>query len=89
MSLRGLKYLIVSPTYPSSSLPQWRAHSPDILRARIEAIAQGIAEDVEAQDDEDDGEGWTQEHPGVAGQINLRLTDHRAPFRGGGLHTQS
>jgi len=38
-----------------------------------EVVAEGSAEDIEA---EDDGKGGAEEQPGVAGEVDLGLADH-------------
>ena len=83
------RVLAVAGYQQAGGVRQTIAHSAERVFGALSPTPQGIAKDVEAQDDEDYGKGGAEEHPGIASEIDLRLADHRAPFGGGRLHAQA
>src|SRR5579884_2566188 len=55
----------------------------------IQCVAQPIAEQVEPEHGESDGDAREEHHPGIGAVITLRLVDHVAPGGRGRLHADA
>ena len=57
--------------------------------ARVESIADAVAEEVEAQDGEEQGRAWAEDHPGRLLEVAAAGVDHAAPRWLRRLHAQA
>ena len=57
-------------------------------KLRIEHITQAIAQQIEAQDCNHDGETGEENHVRCGKDVIARFGEHLAPFRGGGLRAE-
>src|SRR6266498_5102588 len=55
----------------------------------VQVIAQSLAEQIEADNGKTNGKRWTEQRPIRNTNIALRLVDHDAPIREGGLGAQA
>src|SRR5262245_15371711 len=66
----------------------WTLPFPRVRRG-VEGVAQAVAEEVEAEDEDGDGQTGKNREVRSVEQVRLAVTQHRPPAGGRGLHAES